>query len=167
MRKSIFSLLVIFVCLFTFTVKADEVDLSNDERYQNIATDFRTFTVCEAIHDNLELLVAVNYGVGKNLGYPPEYLQRIRELLENITNMENHFAKQSELVIQKLIEEYKFPEEGLKRQATLNKNRQNQGINSALFRGKTNPDLIGNVVANLLAKSKSCRNHVSDIDYTD
>ena len=156
------------MCLFTYTGNTEEIfDLKNDQRYQDLATDFRTYTVCEAVHEQLGVMVSINYGISKNLGYPNEYLMRMKDLLNNINNMQKHFAEQSQLVTQKLIKEYNFPEEGLNRQAFQNKNNSRQGLGIALRQGSSDPDVVGRVVKTLLAQSQSCRDHVSKIDYSN
>tara|TARA_Y100001970_G_C14013560_1_gene739768 strand:+ start:465 stop:989 length:525 start_codon:yes stop_codon:yes gene_type:complete len=172
MRKSIFSFLIVFFCLTT-TVQAvtsypdENHDYQNDATYQAIASDFREYTVCGAIHDNLTMLVAVNYGVGANLGYPTEYLQRMQELLANIKLQKEMFEGKSQLVIKKLINDYNFPLDGLLEQMRRNQVQTQQSIGLVLAQGKENPAMIANVVKGLLEKSQSCRNHISTVDYSN
>ena len=64
MRKSIVTFLILLFS-FTFTVKAQDYsdptfDFQNDANYQALASDFRKYTVCGAIHDSLLLLVSAS-----------------------------------------------------------------------------------------------------------
>ncbi len=158
------------LCLFTFNVKAEHIDETydwkSDEHYQNIATDFRTYTVCEGVHNNIALIVSIHYGVSQNLGFGDSYLQRIRELLTNTLNMEKHFANITEKPIQLLMEEYHVSEAGLRGQAIKNQNSQKQGLSMALSRSNNNPDQMALVIKKLLNQSQTCRNHESEIDYS-
>ena len=170
MRKSIIAFITVILCLFTFNVKAEHIDETydwdKDEHYQNIATDFRTYTVCEAIHDNIALTVSIHYGVSQNLRFGESYLQRIRELLENTLNMKKHFANETKKPIQFLMEEYHVPESGLRAQATRNQIGQKQGLSLAFIRSGKNPNQMSIVIKQLLGKSQTCRNYESEIDYS-
>tara|TARA_Y100001937_G_C7088646_1_gene316610 strand:- start:440 stop:982 length:543 start_codon:yes stop_codon:yes gene_type:complete len=173
MRKNIFSFLAIFFICFSLTAKAGEGypdpshDYNNDDYYQSLASDFREYTVCGAIHDNLMMLVAVNIGVGSNLGYPTEYVQRMQELIDNIKSQRTSFDEKSELVIKKLIKDYNFPLPGLLEQAKANRFQTQQSIWLALAQGKEQPGLLANVVKSLLAQSQTCRDYSSLVDYSD
>ena len=170
MRKSIFTLVTIILCLFTLTVKADHIDETydwkSDEHYQNIATDFRTYTVCEAVHNNLALIVSLHYGVSENLGFQTSYLQRIEEMLSNTTNLEKHFASETLNPVKLLMEQYHVPAIGLQRQAIKNQNIQKQGMSMAFARSNNNPNQMTIIIKKLLDQSKLCRNHESKVDYS-
>jgi len=170
MRKSIITFITVVLCLFTFNVKAEHIDdtydWKKDEHYQNIATDFRTYTVCEGLHNNIALIVSVHYGVSQNLGFGDSYLQRIRELLANTLSMEKYFANETEKPIQFLMEQYHVSEAGLRGQAIKNQNGQKQGLSLAFSRSSGNPDQMTLVIKNLLDRSQMCRNHESKIDYS-
>jgi len=170
MRKSIITFITVVLCLFTFNVKAEHIDETydwdKDEHYQNIATDFRTYTVCEAVHNNLALIISLHYGVSENLGFQTEYLQRIKEMLSNTINFEKHFASETLNPVQFLMEQYHVPESGLRRQSIKNQNTQKQGLIMAFARSNNNPTQMTNIIKKLLDQSKMCRNYESKIDYS-
>ena len=172
MRKSIISFIcIIFFCLTTsvqaVTYPDENHDYVNDKAYQALASDFREYTVCSAVHDNLTMLVAVNYGVGSNLGYPTEYLQRMQQLIDNIKMQRDTFNIKSKLVIKKLIKDYNFPLAGLLEQEKRNQIQTGQSLGLAIAQGKENPSSLTNIVKGLLLKSQSCRDYVSTVDYSN
>ena len=172
MRKSIVGFICVILFCLTTSVQAvtypdENYDYTNDATYQAIASDFREYTVCGAIHDNLMMLVAVNYGVGSNLGYPTEYLQRMQELLANIKAQRQMFESKSQMVIKKLIKDYNFPLPGLIEQMRSNQIQTQQSIGLVIAQGKENPAMITNVVKGLLEKSQMCRDYVSTVDYSN
>ena len=171
MRKSIVSFLILIFC-FSATAKAQDYndttfDFKNDANYQALASDFREYTICSAIHDSLLLLVSANYGVGSNLGYPPEFLNKLQELMANIINQRNVFDEKTKLVIKKLIVDYNFPQDGLMAQAQKNRFDSQQSVGMAMAQGKEAPEMVANLVKGLLEKSQSCRGYVSTVDYSD
>ena len=52
-------LLLTLVTIFTFTFSsfANELDFTKDEDYKNLAEDFKMYSVCQAIHQNLGMLL--------------------------------------------------------------------------------------------------------------
>lgn len=171
MRKSIVTLLILLFS-FTFTAKAQDFndltyDFKNDADYQALASDFRQYTVCGAIHDSLLLLVSANYGVGSNLGYPPEFLNKLRDLMANIITQRTVFDEKTELVIKKLVKDYNFPQEGLIAQLQRNRYESQQSVGLAMAQGKEDPNASANLVKGLLVTSQSCRDYISQVDYSD
>ena len=171
MRKSIVTFLILLFS-FTFTVKAQDYndptfDFQNDADYQALASDFRKYTVCGAIHDSLLLLVSANYGVGSNLGYPPEFLSKLRDLMANIISQRTVYDEKVELVIKKLMKDYNFPQEGLLAQVQRNRYESQQSVGLAMAQGKEDPNASANLVKGLLVTSQSCRDYISQVDYSD
>lgn len=171
MRKSIVTFLIFIFC-FSVTAKAQDYsdttfDFKNDANYQALASDFREYTICSAIHDSLLLLVSANYGVGSNLGYPPEFLNKLKELMANIINERNMFEEKTKLVMKKLMTDYNFPQEGLMAQANKNRFDSQQSVGMAMAQGKETPQMTANLVKGLLVKSQSCRDYNSTVDYSN
>ena len=95
MKRLIVSTIILFMLLIPSKVLAQSdtnYDWDNDQRYQALAEDFREYSVCQAIYRNLSVFVAINYGVGDNLGYPAEWLEQQRLLLENANTQEALFG---------------------------------------------------------------------------
>jgi hypothetical protein len=174
MRKSIITFLIFIFC-FSFTAKAQEqnevlppvFDYQNNKEYQALASDFREYTICGAIHDSLLLLVSANYGVGSNLGYPPEFLNKLKDLMGNIISQRNVFDEKTKLVIKKLMIDFKFPQQGLMSQAQKNRFDSQSSVGMGMAQGKENPQMSANLVKGLLVKSQSCREYVSTVDYSN
>ena len=135
-------LFFIIVFLFTFlsTASANQTDYSTDARYQSIAEDFRTYSTCQALHQNLSMFIAIHYGIGANMNFPTEWLQQQRGLIQNIVSHDTKFGDKLELVINKLHEEYGFPIQGLNEQKRLNQSNTTQGIIFSISSAISNPE---------------------------
>ena len=162
-------LFFIFVFLFTFlnTASANQPGSSTDAKYQFLAEDFRTYSVCQSIHQNLSMFIAINYGVGANLNFPPEWLEQQRGLIQNIISQERQFGEKLEVVINKLHEEYDFPVQGLNEQKRLNQSNTTQGIIFSISASIGDPDKASIIIKNMLMESQTCRAYESKFNYED
>ena len=71
-------LLLTLISIFTFTFSsfANEVDFTKDGHYHKLAEDFKMYSVCQAIHQNLGMFIVINYGVGANLKFPEKWKEQ-------------------------------------------------------------------------------------------
>ena len=83
------------ILLFTFLSPTkvlaeynENYDWNNDQQYQNLAEDFRTYSICEAVHKTLSVFIAINYGVGSKMNYPAEWLTQQKGLIQNINSQQ-------------------------------------------------------------------------------
>ena len=162
-------LFFIIVLLFTFlsTASANQTDYSTDARYQSIAEDFRTYSTCQALHQNLSMFIAIHYGIGANMNFPTEWLQQQRGLIQNIVSHDTKFGDKLELVINKLHEEYGFPIQGLNEQKRLNQSNTTQGIIFSISSAISNPEKASIIIKQMLDESKRCRDYQSKFNYED
>tara|TARA_B100000989_G_scaffold246908_1_gene194149 strand:- start:815 stop:1312 length:498 start_codon:yes stop_codon:yes gene_type:complete len=162
-------LFFIIVFLFTFlsTASANQTDYSTDARYQSIAEDFRTYSTCQALHQNLSMFIAIHYGIGANMNFPAEWLQQQRGLIQNIVSHDTKFGDKLELVINKLHEEYGFPIQGLNEQKRLNQSNTTQGIIFSISSAISNPEKATIIIKQMLDESKRCRDYQSKFNYED
>ena len=162
-------LFFIIVFLFTFlsTASANQTDYSTDARYQSIAEDFRTYSTCQALHQNLSMFIAIHYGIGANMNFPTEWLQQQRGLIQNIVSHDTKFGDKLELVINKLHEEYGFPIQGLNEQKRLNQSNTTQGIIFSISSAISNPEKASIIIKQMLDESKRCRDYQSKFNYED
>jgi len=162
-------LLIIFaICvLFTTNANATQNTFEEDANYQSMAEDFRTYSVCQAIHSNLGMFIVINYGVGANLKFPTAWLEQQRGLIQNIASQQVIFGDKLEVVINKLHEEYGFPLQGLHEQKRLNQANTTQGIIFSISSSMSNPDEAIAIVKGMLNESKRCREYESKFNYEE
>ena len=88
-------LLLTLISIFTFTFSsfANEVDFTKDGHYHKLAEDFKMYSVCQAIHQNLGMFIVINYGVGANLKFPEKWKEQQRGLISNINLYEQEFGR--------------------------------------------------------------------------
>jgi len=162
------SILMMFSLLTPLTVSAQidpNYDWTNDQEYQNLAEDFRNYTTCQAIHQNLARFVTINYGVGSNLGYPAEWLEQQRALLNNILAQDSVFADKIVVVITELMEKYNFEYQSLDFQMRENQTKTTQSIIIAITMSIEDPNKSTIVVKGLLTESQRCRSYESKYIY--
>lgn len=159
---------MMFSLLTPLTVSAQidpNYDWTNDQEYQNLAEDFRNYTTCQAIHQNLARFVTINYGVGSNLGYPAEWLEQQRALLNNILAQDSVFADKIVVVITELMEKYNFEYQSLDFQMRENQTKTTQSIIIAITMSIEDPNKSTIVVKGLLTESQRCRSYESKYIY--
>jgi len=168
MKRLLMSILMMFSLLTPLTVSAQidpNYDWTNDQEYQNLAEDFRNYTTCQAIHQNLARFVTINYGVGSNLGYPAEWLEQQRALLNNILAQDSVFADKIVVVITELMEKYNFEYQSLDFQMRENQTKTTQSIIIAITMSIEDPNKSTIVVKGLLTESQRCRSYESKYIY--
>ena len=159
--------IIVFLVTFLSTASANQTDYSTDARYQSIAEDFRTYSTCQALHQNLSMFIAIHYGIGANMNFPTEWLQQQRGLIQNIVSHDTKFGDKLELVINKLHEEYGFPIQGLNEQKRLNQSNTTQGIIFSISSAISNPEKASIIIKQMLDESKRCRDYQSKFNYED
>ena len=162
MRRFILSIILLIAFAMPITAVAEydaNYDWDSDKKYQGLAEDFRTFTVCEAIHKNLSIFIAIHYGIGSNMNYPAEWLTQQQSLIQNINRQQVIYGDKSEKVIEKLIEEYNFPYQMLDAQRTKNQASSTQQIMFALATSSQDPNRATSVIKGMLEESKRCRGY--------
>ena len=87
--------------------------------------------------------------------------------MANIITQRTVFDEKTELVIKKLVKDYNFPQEGLIAQLQRNRYESQQSVGLAMAQGKEDPNASANLVKGLLVTSKSCRDYISQVDYSD
>jgi len=158
-------LMIVALCTFLGTAHANENDYANNQEYQSLAEDFRTYSVCQSIHQNLAMFIAINYGVGANLNFPPEWLEQQRSLINNISIQEELFGDKLILTMKKLNEDFGFPLQGLEQQKRNNQSGTTQQIIFTIANSIGDPDKVSMVVKDMLDQSVQCRQHESKVNY--
>ena len=154
--------------MFTFlsTAQANvENDIENNQDYQALAEDFRMYSVCQSIHQNLAMFIAINYGVGANLNFPQEWLGQQKSLIRNISIQEEAFGDKLAVTIQKLNDDFGFPLQGLEQQKRSNQSNTTQQIIFTIANSINDPDAVTLVIKDMLNESVQCRNHESKVNY--
>ena len=170
MKRLIVSTIILFMLLIPSKVLAQSdtnYDWDNDERYQALAEDFREYSVCQAIYRNLSVFVAINYGVGDNLGYPAEWLEQQRLLLENANTQEALFGEKAEKTIIQLMLTYKFSYQMLDAQRTKNQANTTQSIMFAIAPGSKDPAVASRIIKGILEESSNCQAYEEKGDYAE
>ena len=152
--------------MFTFlnTAHATETNYSTDVRYQSLAEDFRTYSVCQSIHQNLAMFIAINYGVGANLNFPPEWLGQQESLLQNISGHEREFGEKLAMTMILLSKEFNLPLPGLEKQKAQNQSNTTQSIIFSIAGSINDPSKAIQIVKNMLNESMVCRQYQSKSD---
>lgn len=155
---------LLMILLLTFLVPAKvfaeydaTYDWDNDQTYQSLAEDFRKYSVCQAIYRNLSVFVAIHYGIGDNLGYPQEWLEQQKLLLQNANSQEVVFGEKTERTIQQLMLTYNLPYQMLDAQRTKNQAGTTQSIMFSLAPGSQDPNLSSVVIKGILTESSNCQ----------
>lgn len=160
--------IVFAFCLLSVTsVNADQNSFADEPRYQNMAEDFRNFSVCQSIHQNLAMFIAIHYGIGANMNFPPEWLEQQRGLIQNILSQEVRFGEKLEVVIKNLNEEFGFPVQGLLEQKRLNQSNTTQGIIFSISSAISNPEEASIIIRGMLTESQRCRSYESKFNYEE
>ena len=170
MKRLIVSTIILFMLLIPSKVLAQSdtnYDWDNDQRYQALAEDFREYSVCQAIYRNLSVFVAINYGVGDNLGYPAEWLEQQRLLLENANAQEIVYGDKTERTMMQLIMRYQFPYQMLDAQRTKNQAGTTQSIMFAIAPGSKDPTIASNIIKGILEESSNCQAYEEKGDYAE
>jgi len=168
MKRFILSMILLFTFLSPTKVLAEyneNYDWNNDQQYQNLAEDFRTYSICEAVHKTLSVFIAINYGVGSNMNYPAEWLTQQKGLIQNINSQQVLYGDKTNRVIEKLMSEYNFPYQMLEYQKTDNQARSTQSIMIAMSMSSQDPDRATTVIAGMLTESQKCRSYQEKGDY--
>tara|TARA_B100001057_G_scaffold166866_1_gene167589 strand:+ start:444 stop:953 length:510 start_codon:yes stop_codon:yes gene_type:complete len=168
MKQLLIALVLITGLLFpTITVaQTDEnFDYSNDPTYQTLAEDFRMYSVCQSIHQNLAMFIAINYGVGSNLNFPTEFLNQLESLIQNIQGYERDFAEKLDKTMITLSMEFGFPMQGLQQQKANNQSSTTQQIIFSIAGSINDPARATQIIKNMLNESVKCRAHQSNYDY--
>lgn len=170
MTRTLLSICIVFVLLIPSKVVAQNdtnYDWSNDDVYQALAEDFRQYSVCQAIYRNLSVFIAINYGVGDNLGYPQEWLQQQKLLLQNANSQEVIFGEKTERTIQQLMLTYDLHYQMLDAQRTKNQAGTTQSIMFAIALGSKDPTVASNVIKGILTESINCQAYQEKGDYIE
>ena len=160
MRRAILSMILVFTFLLPAKVFAEynaNYDWDNDQTYQDLAEDFRKYSVCQAIYRNLSVFIAINYGVGDNLGYPAEWLEQQRLLLENANAQEMIYGDKTERTIMQLMMRYQIPYQMLDSQRNKNQSGTTQSIMFAIAPGSQDPTVASNIIKGILTESSNCQ----------
>lgn len=157
----LFFIVFAFCSLLFTSVNAEQNSFTDEPKYQNLAEDFRNFSVCQSIHQNLAMFIAIHYGVGSNMNFPAEWLEQQRGLIQNILSQDVQFGEKLEVVIRKLNEEYGFPIQGLLEQKRLNQSNTTQGIIFSISSAISNPEEASIIIKGLLSESQRCRSYES------
>ena len=163
----LFFIVFTFCLLFVTNVNATQSSYTEDPDYHVMAEDFRNFSVCQSIHQNLAMFIAIHYGIGANMNFPPEWLDQQRGLIQNILSQEVQFGEKLEVVIRKLNEKYNFPIQGLLEQKRLNQSTTTQGIVFSISSAISNPDEASIIIKGMLTESQRCRNYESKFNYEE
>lgn len=166
--------LLMSMVLLTFLLPANVLanydanyDWDNDQTYQALAEDFRKYSVCQAIYRNLSVFIAINYGVGDNLGYPIEWLEQQRTLLENANKQEIIYGDKTERVINQLMVKYQFSYQMLDAQRNQNQSGTTQSIMFAIAPSIQDPTIASNVIKGILTESSNCQAYQEKGDYVE
>ena len=168
MKRLLMSMAIIISLMIPVKANSEidpNYDWDNDVIYQSLAEDFRTYTVCQSIHQNLARFVTINYGVGSNLGYPAEWLEQQRSLLSNILAQDSIFADKIVLVITELMQKYNFEYQTLDFQLRENQTKTTQSIIIAISMSIEDPSKSTLVIKGLLTESQRCRSYESKYIY--
>ena len=163
----LFFIVFTFCLLFVTNVNATEKPYIEDPDYHTMAEDFRNFSVCQAVHQNLAMFIAINYGVGSNMNFPPEWLDQQRGLIQNIIMQERLFGERLEVVINKLHQKYDFPIQGLMEQKRINQSNTTQGIIFSISSAISNPEEASIIIKGMLTESQRCRSYESKFNYEE
>ena len=170
MKWLIVSTIILFMLLIPSKVLAQydtNYDWDNDDVYQALAQDFREYSVCQAIYRNLSVFIAINYGVGDNLGYPAEWLEQQRLLLQNANQQEEEYGLKTERTIMQLIARYNFSYQMLDAQRTKNQAGTTQSIMFTIAPGSKDPSVASNVIRGILTESTNCQAYQEKGDYIE
>ena len=170
MKRLIVSTIILFMLLIPSKVLAQydtNYDWDNDDVYQALAQDFREYSVCQAIYRNLSVFIAINYGVGDNLGYPAEWLEQQRLLLQNANQQEEEYGLKTERTIMQLIARYNFSYQMLDAQRTKNQAGTTQSIMFTIAPGSKDPSVASNVIRGILTESTNCQAYQEKGDYIE
>ena len=168
MRRLLIALILFAGLLFPKMVVAqsDETfDYSKDPIYQSLAEDFRMYSVCQSIHQNLAMFIAINYGVGANLSFPTEFLSQQQSLIQNIQGYERDFAEKLAKTMITISIEYGFPMQGLQQPKAKNHSGTTQQIIFSIAGAINDPNKATEIIKNMLNESVKCRAHQSNYDY--
>ena len=168
MKRFILSMVLLCVFMLPKTVVAEyneNYDWNNDQKYQNLAEDFRTYSICEAIHKTLSVFIAINYGIGSNMSYPTEWLNQQQLLIQNINSQQTLYGDKTNRVIEKLMSEYNFPYQMLEYQKTDNQARSTQSIMIAMSMSSQEPNKATTIIAGMLTESQKCRSYQEKGNY--
>ena len=168
MKRLLMSIAIIISLMIPVKANSEidpNYDWDNDVIYQSLAEDFRTYTACQSIHQNLARFVTINYGVGSNLGYPAEWLEQQRSLLDNILAQDGIFADKIVLVITELMIKYNFSFQSLDAQMRENQTKTTQSIIIAISMSMEDPNKSTLVIKSLLGESQRCRSYESKYIY--
>jgi len=143
----------------------ENFDYSNDPKYQALAEDFRMYSVCQSIHQNLAMFIAINYGVGSNLNFPPEFLNQLQSLIQNIQGYERDFGEKLDRTMITLSMEFGFPMQGLQQQKANNQSGTTQQIIFSIAGSINDPAKATSIIKDMLNESIKCRAHQSNYDY--
>jgi len=163
----LFFIVFAFCSLFVTNVNADTNSFADNKDYQAMAEDFRNFSVCQSIHQNLAMFIAIHYGIGANMNFPPEWLEQQRGLMQNIIAQEVQFGEKLEVVIEKLHQQFSFPVQGLLEQKRLNQSNTTQGIIFSISSAISNPDEASIIIRGMLTESQRCRGYESKFNYEE
>ena len=163
-------LLLTLVTIFTFTFSsfANEVDFTKDQDYKNLAEDFKMYSVCQAIHQNLGMFIVINYGVGANLQFPEQWKEQQKGIISNINLHEQEFDRKLDKTMQVLFEKYNehgFTMQGLEQQKRSNQSNTTQGIIFSISGAVNDPDKASLLIKNLLNESLACRKYQASYNY--
>lgn len=142
-----------------------DYDYENDAEYQSLAKDFRVYTSCQSVYQHLARFITINYGIGSNMNYPPEWLQQQKSLLDNILKQDRTFADNIVIVTVELMEKYNFAFEDIDAQRLDNQTRSTQSIMVAMTMAVGNPQDSALIIKNLLSRSQECQSYVSTYNY--
>ena len=168
MKRLLIALVLFAGLLFpTMTVaQTDEnFDYSNDPKYQALAEDFRMYSVCQSVHQNLAMFIAINYGVGSNLNFPTEFLNQLQSLIQNIQGYERKFGEKLGKTMITISIEYGFSMQSLQQQKANNQSGTTQQIIFSMAGSINDPVKSTAIVKDMLNESIKCRAHQSKYDY--
>jgi len=170
MKRLLMSMAIIISLMIPVKANSEidpNYDWDNDQEYQNLAEDFRNYTTCQAIHQNLARFVTINYGVGSNLGYPAEWLEQQRLLLENANTQEIIYGDKTERTMMQLMMRYQLPYQILDAQRNQNQAGTTQSIMFAIAPGSKDPTVASNVIKGILTESSNCQAYQEKGDYVE
>lgn len=163
-------LTIISIFTFTFSSFANEVDFTKDGHYHKLAEDFKMYSVCQAIHQNLGMFIVINYGVGANLKFPEKWKEQQKGLISNIKLHEQEFDRKLDRTMRILFErygQYGFTMQGLEQQKRANQSNTTQGIIFSISSAVGDPDRATIIIKEMLDESVTCRKYESSYSYEE
>ena len=111
------------------------------------------------------MFIAINYGVGSNLNFPPEFLNQLESLIQNIQGYERDFAEKLDRTMVTISLQFGFPMQTLQQQKASNQSGTTQQIIFSIAGSINDPAKATQIIKNMLNESVKCRAHQSSYDY--